>query len=76
MQVSPGDAPDRWRVAFNPDGITTTREDGPADVTLTGLASDLYLVLWNRASDSVINVAGDQQVLDLWHGNHRIRWED
>jgi uncharacterized protein (TIGR03083 family) len=76
MQVIPGDTDDGWRVTLKPDGVTTTRADGQADVTLRGSASDLYTVLWNRASDSTINVTGDQQILDLWHGTQRIRWED
>ncbi len=74
MHVHATDTDDHWRVTMAPDGITTTREDGPADVTLTGLAADLYLVLWNRRDNSSIAVTGDDELLEKWHGNHRVRW--
>jgi uncharacterized protein (TIGR03083 family) len=69
------DTDDRWHLTFAPDGITAVRGEGAsADLTLTGAASDLYLVLWNRAADSTITVRGDQELLDLWHRNMRVRW--
>jgi uncharacterized protein (TIGR03083 family) len=74
MQVSTGDTGDHWRVTLRPDGVSTAREEGSADVTLNGSASDLYLVLWNRAPDSKVAVSGDSEILDLWHGNSRISW--
>ena len=74
MAVRPVDADDRWRVILAPDGITTVRDDEPADVTLTGAASDLYLALWNRGDDSSITITGDRHVLTTWHRNHRLRW--
>jgi uncharacterized protein (TIGR03083 family) len=74
MVVHATDTDDRWHVTLAPDGITTIRGDGPADVTLTGNAADLYLVLWNRAEDSSVTVTGDRELLELWHGTSRIRW--
>ncbi len=74
MVVHAEDTSDRWHLTIDPDGIDTFRGDGPADVTLTGDASDLYLVLWNRAEDSRITVAGDHELLAKWHGNQRVRW--
>ena len=74
MVVHAEDTDDRWHLTFTPDGITTVRGGGPADVTLTGDASDLYLVLWNRPKDSMIAVEGDRDLLDLWHDNRRVRW--
>mgnify|MGYP001820079831 CR=1 FL=1 len=74
MLVRATDTDDSWHLTIGPDSITTVREIGPADVTLSGDASDLYLVLWNRAEDSRITVSGDQEILDTWHGDRRIRW--
>jgi uncharacterized protein (TIGR03083 family) len=74
MVVHAEDTDDRWHLMIGPEGITTSRGDGTADVTLTGDASDLYLVLWNRGEDSSITVTGDRALLDKWHGNNRIRW--
>lgn len=72
--IHAADTDDTWHVTFAPDGITTTRGDGPADMTLTGDASDLYLVLWNRNEGSTVSVEGDGELLDLWHTNMRVRW--
>lgn len=68
------DTDDRWHLTLAPDGITTVHGGGPADVTLSGAASDLYLVLWNRGKDSAITVEGDRELLDWWRENQRVRW--
>lgn len=48
-----------------------------ADCTLTGPASGVYLVLWNRcaAGDAGLAVTGDAAILDTWHSSVRVRWE-
>jgi len=74
MLVHATDTDDRWHVTLRPDGIATVRDDGPADVTLRGRASDVYLVLWNRGDDTAIDVGGDRDLLQTWHDNHRVRW--
>ena len=74
MVVRATDTDDVWHVTMAPDGISTVRSDGPADVTLTGDASDLYLALWNRTRDANVTVTGDQELLEYWHENHRVRW--
>ena len=74
MLVHASDTDDRWRITMAPDGITTVRDDGPADTTLTGRAADLYLAMWNRGDDSEIDVSGSRDLLDLWHNNVRVRW--
>jgi uncharacterized protein (TIGR03083 family) len=74
MVVHATDTDDRWHITLAPDGITTRRGDGPADVTLTGEASDLYLAMWNRNDDRGVASSGDRGVVDLWHANVRIRW--
>lgn len=68
------DTDDRWHLTLAPDGITTARGGGPADVTLSGAASDLYLVSWNRGKDLAVTVEGDRELLDWWHENQRVRW--
>ena len=74
MLVHATDTDDRWHVTLRPDGIATVRDDGPSDVTLRGRASDVYLVLWNRGDDTLIDVGGDRDVLQTWHDNHKVRW--
>jgi uncharacterized protein (TIGR03083 family) len=74
MVVRANDTDDSWHLTLTPDGITTASGNGPADVTLSGDASDLYLALWNRNEDSGVTVTGDAELLDLWHNNKRVRW--
>ena len=74
MAVEATDTGDRWHVTLSPDGITTRTGDGPADLTLSGHASDLYLAVWNRGDDTAIQATGDLDLFEIWHKNHRIRW--
>jgi uncharacterized protein (TIGR03083 family) len=74
MLIHAADTGDLWHLTLAPNGISAVRSDGPSDVTLIGAASDLYLVLWNRAEDSAITVDGDGELLDLWHSSRRVRW--
>ena len=74
MVVHAVDTADRWYLTLGPDGIAARRGGGRADVTLTGRAADLYLAVWNRGDDSAVEVAGDRDLLESWHNNHRIRW--
>jgi len=54
--------------------METDRTNGRADLVLTGLASDLYLAVWNRGDDSAISLTGDRAVLDTWRARHQSRW--
>ncbi len=74
MAVHTTDTGHDWRVVMGPDGISTTRRSGPADVTLRGPAAELYLTLWNRGRGDIA-VAGDEDVLDTWRTSHRVRWD-
>ncbi len=74
LAVHAVDTGDRWHLTVTPNGITTVRGGGPADVVLSGAASDLLLVLSNRLEDSTITVAGDHDLLNVWHTNVRRRW--
>jgi uncharacterized protein (TIGR03083 family) len=74
MGVHATDTADQWHVTLAPEGITTTRAGGPADLNLTGSAVDLYLALWNRGDSPAITITGDTEVLAAWHAGHRIRW--
>jgi uncharacterized protein (TIGR03083 family) len=74
MAVHPTDVEERWLVNLGPEGIDTIRGHSPADLTLTGAASDLYLAVWNRGDDTAIQLTGDRSVLDIWRDRHRSRW--
>jgi len=74
VHVHAVDTNDDWYMTLGPNGIDTSRDQRPADVTLTGAASDLYLLLWNRTDESTVTVTGDRGLLDKWRNNLRVRW--
>ncbi len=68
------DTDERWHVTLSPEEIVTVRGNAPADITLSGNASDLYLAVWNRGDDSNLTITGDGELLDLWRGNKKVQW--
>lgn len=74
MHVHAVDTDDHWLVMLGPEVTTTSRADGPGDLTVTGSAAALYLALWNRGDDSTVSIVGDDELLDVWHGNIHICW--
>ncbi|MER7585102.1 maleylpyruvate isomerase family mycothiol-dependent enzyme [Kitasatospora sp. NPDC097691] len=71
LRVRPTDGPGSWLLTITqePPAVTTGESASPADLTLTGPAQDLYLLLWNRlpgeqAAD--VEQAGDRRLLDFW----------
>jgi uncharacterized protein (TIGR03083 family) len=60
-----------WLAVFGEDGVVVTPDDGPADATVSGTSSDLYLWLWNRPSAAIVR--GDADVAAQW-GRVRVRW--
>ena len=75
MLFNATDTNDCWHVSIGPDGISTTRTAGTADVVISGDASDLYMAVWNRGNDSNISITGDRELLDAWHANEQVRWD-
>jgi uncharacterized protein (TIGR03083 family) len=63
-----------WLVAGRPGAAGVSRGTGPADCTVAGRASDLYLLLWNRGPAGVLRVTGDPGVLAAFGGAVTITW--
>jgi len=67
-----------WLVRIGTGRVETTRcpaEDaGDADCEVSGLASDLYLALWNRQGDDTLTIERDGSVLDLFREQVKVRW--
>jgi uncharacterized protein (TIGR03083 family) len=74
LAVRPQDADRSWTFHIGPSGRRVEAGAGPADLTVTGLASDLYLFLWNRLSPDRVALAGDASIVDLWRSRARILW--
>lgn len=64
--VRPDDVDTVWSVVLDPERYEVHREIRPADVVLAGLASDLYLRVWNRQGAGPLAVSGDPAVLAWW----------
>ena len=74
MAVHATDTDDRWHLTITPDELITVRSNEPAEMTLSGNASDLYLAVWNRGDDSNVTVTGDHDILGQWRGRKKIQW--
>jgi uncharacterized protein (TIGR03083 family) len=69
------DAPDAaWTIAIGPASREVTRGEARGDCVLTGAASDLYQLLWNRRGADGVTVSGDEGVLDLWREKATVSW--
>ncbi len=66
-----------WALLIDAEGVDTTpaaaANTGGADCTVRGRASDLYLVLWNRADPGLLSVEGDAGVLGLFLDGVHVR---
>ena len=74
LHVHAEDVGEHWYLTLGPDGISTARKGGDADLTVTGTAAELYLVFWNRTPDASVNMDGELDLMDLWHNSCRVRW--
>jgi uncharacterized protein (TIGR03083 family) len=87
LLIAPTDTGSRWHVTIGPDGRQVSTEGavptetpgqaeppGQADCTVSGRATDLYLLLWNREPARPAETSGDPEVLRLWHELAKVRW--
>jgi uncharacterized protein (TIGR03083 family) len=74
IDVHAEDVDEHWYVTLGPERADTARTGDGADLTLVGTAAELYLLLWNRTPDSSVTMTGNTALMDLWHGNFRVRW--
>ena len=68
------DSGDAWTMTIGPDGRSATKTADDADCVVTGTASDIYLLLWNRTDSSRLDVEGDTDLLAMWRGTAQIKW--
>ncbi|WP_418961289.1 maleylpyruvate isomerase family mycothiol-dependent enzyme [Streptomyces tritici] len=75
LRIRATDTGDVWTVRLSQDAPHTTRtDDGPADCTLSGPVSRLYLTLWNRLPADAVDVSGDASLAALWREHSGITW--
>ena len=56
-----------WTITLSAEGPRVTHEHLRADLTLTGHASDLALLLFRRPTIGAVERAGDSAALDAWY---------
>lgn len=66
------DTGDAWTMTIGPEGRSATRDAADADCVVSGPASELYLLLWNRRDASRCRVEGTADVLQLWRDKAHI----
>jgi hypothetical protein len=68
--------PGGWRVTFAPSGFRIEADpiNDDAELLVTGDASELYVLLWNRRDAAGSEMDGEPDLLDLWRETAQIRW--
>lgn len=89
LRLRATDVGTEWLARIGPERVEVTRDPGgkggngnagnagnagDAGWSVSGPASDLYLLLWNRRDADGLQTAGDPAVLDLWRRTVRVRW--
>jgi len=82
MDVRTTDTGHAWHVGAEDGRIQARREPAgsdsaaPAEGTVTGPASGLYLFLWKRcdAAQAGVTIAGEPGFLQTWQSSVRVRW--
>ncbi|MEW9531068.1 maleylpyruvate isomerase family mycothiol-dependent enzyme [Microbispora sp. NPDC049125] len=74
IAVSAVDVEAAWTIRLEPGGHRVVPGVHPADLTLTGPARDLYLLVWNRGGPERLAARGDLRALDAWRAGATVRW--
>jgi hypothetical protein len=74
IALSATDADASWTIHIEPNGHRVSNCEHPAALNLTGPASDLYLLLWNRTGVERLDARGDLQILEAWRRHAAVTW--
>ncbi|MEV4690638.1 maleylpyruvate isomerase family mycothiol-dependent enzyme [Micromonospora echinospora] len=74
MALVPTDIDAGWTFHIEPAGRRLVAGEMPAQLTIVGPASELYLLLWNRSGTERLELRGDAAVLDLWRTRATVTW--
>ncbi|MEU8662204.1 maleylpyruvate isomerase family mycothiol-dependent enzyme [Actinoplanes philippinensis] len=72
MTLSATDLPRAWTIRMETDRLYVDPGAQPTGLTLTGTASDLYLLLWNRAEPP--SLEGDPAAWESWRDRATVTW--
>ncbi|MEV4279183.1 maleylpyruvate isomerase family mycothiol-dependent enzyme [Actinoplanes xinjiangensis] len=74
MSLHATDAGRAWTIRMEPDRLYVDAGEQPAGLRLAGTASDLYLLLWNRAGVEGLDVDGDLAAWESWRDRAVVTW--
>ncbi|WP_422774014.1 maleylpyruvate isomerase family mycothiol-dependent enzyme [Plantactinospora sp. WMMC1484] len=74
LALVPTDVDAAWTLYVEPSGRRLVAGEQPAQLTVAGPASELYLLLWNRTGTERLDLRGDSAVLDLWRARAVVTW--
>jgi uncharacterized protein (TIGR03083 family) len=74
MSLCATDAGQAWTIRMETDRLYVDAEERPAGLRLAGTASDLYLLLWNRADVDGLDVDGDLAAWESWRSRAAVTW--
>ncbi len=65
---------DAWTMTITATSREVRRGAAHGDCVVSGPATDLYTLLWNRRTADGLEVSGDPKVLDLWRAKALVSW--
>lgn len=74
IALSATDVDAAWTIRLGADGLRVADGAEPATLALSGTASDLYLLLWNRIGLDRLTAEGDPGALAAWRSSAAVRW--
>ncbi len=76
LAVSTDEEHQAWLIQLEGRRISVLDTMRAADCTISGSASDLFFLLWNRLApdNCAVVVQGDPRVLDQWKSTMRVHW--
>jgi len=73
VAFAPTDHDGRWTVHYDHETVRPVRAMDNPDVTVSGMASDLYMWAWNRLDRDAVTIDGDISVIDNWRETIHVR---
>jgi uncharacterized protein (TIGR03083 family) len=74
VALSANDADAAWTIRMDAGGLRVADGAGPATLALSGTATDVYLLLWNRIDLERFVVEGDPGALATWRSKAAVTW--
>jgi len=74
VALSATDIDAAWTIHLDAGGLRVADGGEPATLTLSGTATDAYLLLWNRTGLERFTVEGDPGALDTWRSKAAVTW--